>query len=58
MLVRLYFNGLANSLQHKVCIGTPHIQVNDLIKEDTSRDVYTCCFDQIFIGYREWYSYI
>lgn len=53
MLVRLYFNRLANSLQHKVSIGTPHIQINDLIKEDTSRYVYTCSFDQIFIGYRD-----
>lgn len=53
MLIRSYFNGLINSVQHKVSLGTPHIQVNDLIKEDTCQYVYTCYFDQIFIGYRD-----
>ncbi len=53
MLIRSYFNGLINSVQHKVSLGTPHIQVNNLIKEDTSQYVYTCYIDQIFIGYRD-----
>lgn len=53
MLVRTYFNGLVNLCRHKVSIVTPHIQANDLIKEDTSQYVYTCYFDQISIGYRD-----
>lgn len=55
-LMRVYFNGLMNLTYQKVSIQSTElasIKVSNLQKVDNNMYVCTCCFDQVFVGYRD-----
>ena len=58
MLVRLYFNGLANSLQHKVCIGNATYPSKRLDKRRYQPICLHLLFRPDFHRLQRWYSYI
>lgn len=53
LLVRVYFNGLANLSRQKVSLDLPNIEVNGLTKIDSSLYVCICYYKQEYIGYKD-----